>query len=52
MDETLGMIYLVAKFLSPCEPVKLKKQVIFPQNTVVVQVFDHSDRYSHLKRGK
>lgn len=52
MYETLGMIYPVAKFLSPCEPVKLEKQVILPQSTIVVQAFDHSDRYSHLKRGK
>lgn len=42
MGETLGMIHFVEKFLSPCEPVKLKEQVILSQNTVVVQALDKS----------
>lgn len=31
MDKALGMSHLVAKFFLPCEPVKLKKQLVFPQ---------------------
>ena len=52
MGETLGVIHFVEKFLSPCEPVKLKGQVILSQNTVVVQALDNSHRYSHLKGEK
>lgn len=41
MDKALDMSHLVAKFFSPCEPVKLKK------NTIVIKALDHSYRYSH-----
>lgn len=52
MGETLSMIHFVAKFLSPCKPVKLKRQVIISQNTIVVQALDKNYRYSDLKGEK
>lgn len=52
MDETLGEIHLVAKYLAPCEPMKLKIQIIFSQNTIVIQALDYSYKYSHLIKGE